>query len=256
MQDVALIVEDEPGVAAMLGRHLSRAGFAVKQADSIAEAMRRAREASPDILILDLGLSDGDGAEVCRRVREMPSIGDVPILVLTARDEVTTKVMLFALGADDYVVKPIEPVELVARVHALMRRREDQRVTRRIGPLRVALATGDAWIDDRQLELTTGERSVLVHLARSYPALTPRVTLDHVPWREGEASSNVTEVLVGRVRQKLVAAGGGVEIRVVRRAGYVLRPTATVGVSDEAVTRGPGGPARDARARRPSSRRS
>jgi DNA-binding response OmpR family regulator len=255
-QDVALIVEDEPGVATMLARHLTRAGFAVKEAASIADAMRRARETSPDILILDLGLSDGDGAEVCRRVREMPSIGDVPILVLTARDEVTTKVMLFALGADDYVVKPIEPVELVARVHALMRRRQDQRVTRRVGPLRVALATGDAWIEERQLELTTGERSVLVQLARSYPALTPRAALDHVPWREGEVSSNVTEVLVGRLRQKIAAAGGGVEIRVVRRAGYVLRPIATVGVSYETATGVPGIPVRDGPARRSGPRRS
>lgn len=254
-QDVALIVEDEPGVAKLLGRHLTRAGFVVKDAASIAEAIRRVRETSPDILILDLGLSDGDGAEVCRRVREMPSIGDVPILVLGARAEVTTKVMLFALGADDYVVKPIEPAELIARVHALMRRRQHQRVTRRIGALRVALPTGDAWIAERQLELTAGERSVLVQLARSYPALTPRVTLDHVPWREGEVSSNVTEVLVGRLRQKIAAAGGGVEIRAVRRAGYVLRPTATAGVSQEAAAGDPGIPSRDGPARRSGARR-
>ncbi len=218
------MVEDDPGVAAMLRRHLTRAGFLVHEAASVTDAMRRARETSPDIVILDLGLSDGDGAEVCRRIRDMPTIGDAPILVLTARDEVTTKVMLFALGADDYVVKPCEPIELVARVHALLRRRSEQRITRRVGPLRVALATGDAWLDDTQLDLTQGERTVLVQLARSYPALAPRAALDRVPWREGQASSNVTEVLVGRLRQKLGAAGGGVEIRAVRRAGYVLRP--------------------------------
>jgi DNA-binding response OmpR family regulator len=223
-QDIALVVEDDPGVAAMLRRHLTRAGFLVHEAASVTDAMRRARETSPDIVILDLGLSDGDGAEVCRRIRDMPTIGDAPILVLTARDEVTTKVMLFALGADDYVVKPCEPIELVARVHALLRRRSEQRITRRVGPLRVALATGDAWLDDTQLDLTQGERTVLVQLARSYPALAPRAALDRVPWREGQASSNVTEVLVGRLRQKLGAAGGGVEIRAVRRAGYVLRP--------------------------------
>ncbi len=231
-QDIALVVEDEPGVAAMLRRHLTRAGFVVYEAASVGEAIRRAGETSPDIVILDLGLADGDGAEVCRRIREMPAIGDSPILVLTARDEVTTKVMLFALGADDYVVKPCEPVELIARVHALVRRRLDQRVTRRIGPLRVALATGDAWLGDTQLDLTTGERSVLVQLARSSPALTPRAALDRVPWREGGASSNVTEVLIGRLRQKVSAAGGGVEIRAVRRSGYVLRPiSAAVGVT-------------------------
>jgi DNA-binding response OmpR family regulator len=223
----ALLVEDEPGVAAMLRRHLVRAGFVVQEATSVAEAIRSASQTSPDIVILDLALSDGDGAEVCRRIRDMPTIGDAPILVLTARDEVKTKVMLFALGADDYVVKPCEPVELIARVRALLRRRPDQRVTRRIGRMRVALATGDAWLDETQLDLTQGERSVLVQLARSYPALTPRAALDRVPWREGEAASNVTEVLVGRLRQKIAGAGGGVEIRVVRRAGYVLRPIQT-----------------------------
>jgi len=224
-QDAVLVVEDDPAVSTMLRRHLGRAGFVVHDAATVADAVRRASETAPSIVILDLGLADGEGAEVCRRIREMPAIGDVPILVLTARDDVNTKVMLFALGADDYVVKPCEPVELVARLHALLRRRSDARVVRRIGPLRVALATGDAWIDDRQLELTTGERSVLVQLARSYPALTPRGALDSVPWRKNDATSNVTEVLVGRLRQKIGAAGGGVEIRAVRRAGYVLRST-------------------------------
>ena len=229
-QDVALVVEDEPGVAAMLRRHLTRAGFVVKEAASVADAIRRANDSSPDILILDLGLTDGDGADVVRRVRELTSIGDIPILVLSARDDVPVKVLLFALGADEYVVKPIEAVELVARVHALLRRRADVRVMRRIGPLRVALGTGDAWLEERALDLTSGERSVLVQLARSYPSLTPRATLDHVPWREGEVTSNVTEVLIGRLRQKIAAGGGGVEIRVVRRAGYVLRAIAAIEV--------------------------
>ena len=231
-QDAVLIVEDDVAVSTMLRRHLVRSGFVVHDAATVADAVRRASETAPSVVILDLGLADGEGAEVCRRIREMPSIGDVPVLVLTARDDVNTKVMLFALGADDYVVKPIEPVELVARLHALLRRRADPRVVRRIGPLRVALATGDAWIEDHQLELTTGERSVLVQLARSYPALTPRTALDSAPWRKNDATSNVTEVLVGRLRQKIDRAGGGVEIRAVRRAGYVLRPAqANMGVA-------------------------
>jgi DNA-binding response OmpR family regulator len=225
MQDVALVVEDEPGVATMLRRHLTRAGFVVKDVQSVAEALRRAVDLTPAVIILDLMLADGDGAEVCRRVRDMPSIGDVPILVLSARDDTATKVLLFALGADDFVVKPIDPIELVARVHALLRRRGGERTTRRVGPLRVALATGDAWIEQQQLELTNGERSLLVQLARSYPALAPRETLDRMPWRGGDSASNVTEVLITRLRHKLVAAGGGVEIRAVRRAGYLLRPT-------------------------------
>lgn len=225
MRNAVLVVEDDRSVATMLARHLGRAGFVVHEAATVREAVRKASATAPGIVILDLGLADGDGADVCRRIRDMPAIGDVPVLVLTARDELATKLMLFALGADDYVVKPVEPVELIARVQALLRRRGDQRVVRRVGPLRVAIATGDAWIDDRELDLTTGERSVLVQLARAYPSLTPRAALDHAPWRQGgEVTSNVTEVLVGRLRQKIAQAGGGVEIRAVRRAGYVLRP--------------------------------
>lgn len=220
---VALIVEDDARVSAMLRRHLVRDGFVVYEASSAEEAMRRAVETAPSVVVLDLGLGESDGSTVCTRIRELPSNGDVPILVLTARGDVNTKVLLFALGADDYVVKPCEPVELIARVHALLRRGSEQRLVRRIGPLRVALTTGDAWVGQEQLDLTGGERSVLMQLARSYPALTPRDALDRLPWRDREATSNVTEVLVGRLRGKINASGGGVEIRAVRRAGYVLR---------------------------------
>src|SRR5919108_124898 len=94
---------------------------------------------------------------------------------------------------------------------------------RRVGSLQVQLATGEASIGDRRLELTAGERSILVALARAYPSIAPRAALDHLPWRAaGDVSSNVTEVLIARLRQKLAAARAGVEIRTVRRAGYRL----------------------------------
>jgi two-component system response regulator MprA len=222
--NTALVVEDDTSVSSMLRRHLSRAGFVVYEARGEREAVRRAEEISPDIVLLDLMLEDGSGADVCRRLREGSGMSDVPVLVLTARDEVNTKVALFALGADDYVVKPVDPSEVLSRVQALMRRGSERRMTRRIGRLRVALSTGDAWIDERQLDLTSAERAIVVQLARDYPALTPRAVLDRRPWRDAEASSNVTEVLIGRLRRKIAGAGGGVEIRVVRRAGYGLRP--------------------------------
>lgn len=174
-------------------------------------------------MLLDLNLPDGDGADVCQRIRELPSSGDVPILVLSGTSAMSTKLLMFALGVDDYVVKPCEPVELLARVRVLLRRRGERRLMRRVGPLRVALATGDAWLQETPLDLTTGERSILVQLARAFPGVTARGALDRVPWRAGEVGSNVTEVLVGRLRRKIGAAGGGVEIHSVRRAGYVLR---------------------------------
>jgi DNA-binding response OmpR family regulator len=220
----ALLVEDDPELAATLRRHLTRAGFIVYEASSEQEAIHRAEEIGPDVVILDLSLESGGGAGACRRIRELPSVGDVPLLVLSAEQDVMTKVALLELGADDVVVNTCDPSELLARIRAILRRGADRRTVRRIGPLRIALATGDAWLSEHQLELTNGERTVLVELARAYPGLTARTALDRRPNQDREVTSNVTEVLVARLRRKFEAAGGGVEISAVRRSGYVLRP--------------------------------
>jgi len=222
----ALLVEDDPQVAVTLRRHLTRAGFVVHDAGDEREAVRRVGEVAPDVVILDLELDHG-GADACRGIRELASGGDVPLLVLSPTQDVTTKLAAFELGADDVVLNTCDPSELVARVRAILRRGSDRRTVRRIGPLRIALATGDAWLAEHQLELTNGERAVLVELARTYPGLTARTALDRRPDHEHEVSSNVTEVLVTRLRRKIAAAGGGVEINAVRRSGYVLRPMST-----------------------------
>ncbi|HKY51440.1 MAG TPA: response regulator transcription factor [Candidatus Limnocylindria bacterium] len=223
----ALLVEDDPYVAARLRRDLTEAGFVVHEARGEREAVRRAEEIAPDVVILELELADGGGANACRRIRELAHVGDVPLLVLSAEEDVSTRVTLFELGADDIVARTCDPSELLARVRAILRRGTDRRTVRRIGPLRIALATGDAWLAERQLELTNGERAVLIELARSYPGLTARAALDRRPDQEHAVSSNVTEVLVARLRRKINAAGGGIEINAVRRSGYVLRPMTT-----------------------------
>jgi two-component system OmpR family response regulator len=223
----ALLAEDEPQVAAALRGHLVRAGFVVHEARSEREAVRRVEELAPDVVIVDLALEHGAGAATCRRIRELASVGDVPLLVLSPQDDVSTRVALFELGADDIVAKTCDPTELLARVRAILRRGADRRTVRRIGPLRITLATGDAWLAERQLELTNGERAVLIELARAYPGLTARTALDRRPDQEHDVTSNVTEVLVARLRRKIAAAGGGIEINAVRRAGYVLRPMTT-----------------------------
>ena len=220
----ALVVEDDPQVAATLRGHLMRAGFVVHEAQSERDAVRCVEEVAPDVVILDLALENGTGAAACRRIRELASVGDVPLLVLSQQEDVSTRLALFDLGADDIVAKTCDPSELLARVRAILRRGADRRSVRRIGPLRITLATGDAWLAERQLELTNGERAVLVELARAYPGLTARTALDRRPDQDRVVSSNVTEVLVARLRRKIAAAGGGVEINAVRRSGYVLRP--------------------------------
>jgi len=220
----ALLVEDDPELAATLRRHLTRAGFVVYEARGEQEAVHRAEEIAPDVVILDLALDSRSGAATCRRIRELPSVGDVPLLVLTTQEDVMTRVALLEIGADDVVVNTTDPSELLARVRAILRRGVDRRTVRRIGPLRIALATGDAWLSEQLLELTNGERTVLVELARAYPGLTARSALDRRPSHERDVTSNVTEVLVARLRRKIEAAGGGIEISAVRRSGYVLRP--------------------------------
>ena len=218
----ALVVADDPSAGSAVARQLTRAaGFVVHEASGENDAVRRASETSPDVVILDLLLDEGPGTNVCRRLRELPVTGDIPILALTGSHDVATRVRLLELGCDDCLVRPCEPDELIARVHALLRRHRNDRLVRRIGPLRVQLANGDAWIGTRVLDLTAGERAILATLARAYPSVAQRAALDRLPWRAADdVSSNVTEVLVARLRQKLAAAGGGVEIRTVRRAGY------------------------------------
>lgn len=219
----ALLVEDDLALAASLRRHLERAGFLVDHVSTEHDAIRRATETVPDVVLLDLTLRVGHGSAVCRQIRSSDLLGDVPILVLSGRAEIGSKAELFALGADDYLVKPFDPAELILRVDALRRRRGAARETRRIGPLAVSIATGDAWIGGRPLELTAGERRIISELARSWPALASHEALLRAPWREDlRMSTNVLEVLVGRLRRKIAAAGGGVLVRSVRRSGYVL----------------------------------
>jgi DNA-binding response OmpR family regulator len=222
----ALLVEGDLRVAATLRSHLTRAGFAVYEARGERETVRRIEEIAPDVVILDVAPESG-GAGVCRRIRDLPTVGDVPMLVLSADGDVSTRLELFELGADDVVAISCDPTELIARVRAILRRGTDRQTVRRIGPLRIALATGDAWLADRQLELTNAERAVLIELARAHPGLTSRAVLDRRPDNERDVSSNVTEVLVARLRRKIAAAGGGIEIHAVRRSGYVLRSMTT-----------------------------
>ena len=108
----ALLVEDDPGIAATLRSHLTRAGFTVDEARSERDAVQRVEEIAPDVVILDLALENGGGMGACRRIRELPSVGDVPVLVLSAESDVTAKLALFELGADDVVASTCDPAQI------------------------------------------------------------------------------------------------------------------------------------------------
>ncbi|HEV2251225.1 MAG TPA: response regulator transcription factor [Candidatus Limnocylindria bacterium] len=220
-QRTALLVEDDEGVRRMLERHLERAGFVVRAAAGERDALRLADGA--DVAIVDLGLAQGTGAAVCEGIRARRATSTMPLVVLTARDDLETKLRLFAAGADDYLTKPFEPLELLARIEATARRTDARTEWRRVGPLEVSDG-GDAVLNGTALPLTAAERDVVGRLAASYPGATPHDALRRAPWRRsGTSSDNVIEVVVGRIRKKLVAAGGGIEIHSVRRAGYVFR---------------------------------
>jgi two-component system, OmpR family, alkaline phosphatase synthesis response regulator PhoP len=160
-----LIVDDEPKIARLVRDYLERGGFAVSIARDGPEALMRARTEHPDLVVLDLGLPGLDGLDVTRALRRDSS---VPIIMLTARDDETDKVIGLELGADDYVTKPFSPRELVARVRAVLRRHQPGDVSEllRVGDLAVDLQRMRLEVSGRTVELTATEFALLAALAR------------------------------------------------------------------------------------------
>jgi two-component system alkaline phosphatase synthesis response regulator PhoP len=163
-----LVVDDEPKITDLLRDYLVRSGFTVWTAGDGRTALATARDKKPDLIIVDLGLPDIDGLDVTRSVRREST---VPLIVLTARDEETDKILGLELGADDYVTKPFSPKELVARVRAVLRRSEASKETApddvlRAGDLRIDLARHQVRVGDREVELTATEFELLATMAR------------------------------------------------------------------------------------------
>ena len=218
-----LVVDDDRRITSLLRRALRAEGYEVRTANDGAEGLTRARERQPDLLVLDLLMPGIDGLEVCRRLREE---GDLPILILTAKDETEDRVRGLDTGADDYLVKPFDLDELLARVRALLRRREgrEQRVLH-FADLALDLTSRVATRGEQKIELTTREFELLAYFMR-HPreVLSQEQILDRV-W-EGEdiePDSNVLHVYVGYLRTKLEAGGLPRLIHTVRGIGYVLR---------------------------------
>jgi two-component system alkaline phosphatase synthesis response regulator PhoP len=163
-----LVVDDEPKITNLVRDYLVRAGFEVLAARDGREALAAARECKPDLLIVDLGLPDIDGLDVTHTLRKESS---VPVIILTARDEETDKILGLELGADDYVTKPFSPKELVARVRAVLRRIEISREgaaadVLQAGDLRIDLARHEVRVRERSVDLTATEFELLAVMAR------------------------------------------------------------------------------------------
>ena len=217
-----LVVEDDEPIADVLRRILRQEGHEVRSSADGIDALRAAEEFVPDLVILDLGLPGLDGVEVCRRLR---ADSDVPILMLTARSDVEDRVGGLDSGADDYLVKPFEREELLARLRALMRRRPPRgSAALVVGDLRLNPDTREVTRGDRQLELTNREFELLEFLMRNERLVVSRERLLEEVWGyDPLAMTNTIDVFISNLRRKLEEGGEPRLLETKRGAGYVLR---------------------------------
>jgi DNA-binding response OmpR family regulator len=217
-----LVVEDDEAIADVLRRLLRAEGHEVRSAGDGAEGLRAAEEFVPDLVILDLGLPRLDGIEVCRRLR---AESDVPILILTARTETGDRVEGLDSGADDYLPKPFERAELLARIRALLRRRPPRgSASIVIGDLRLNPDTREVARGERQIELTNREFELLEYLARNQRLVVSRGQLLEDVWGyDPFEQTNTIDVFISNLRRKLEQGGEPRLLHTKRGAGYVLK---------------------------------
>jgi two-component system response regulator MprA len=217
-----LVVEDDDAITDVLRRTLRQEGHEVRASADGVEALRAAEEFVPDLVILDLGLPGLDGVEVCRRLR---AESDVPILILTARSDLDDRVVGLDSGADDYLVKPFERQELLARMRALMRRRPPRgSAALVVGDLRLNPDTREVTRGEREIELTNREFELLEHLMRNERLVVSRERLLEEVWGyDPLAMTNTIDVFISNLRRKLEEGGEPRVLHTKRGAGYVLR---------------------------------
>jgi DNA-binding response OmpR family regulator len=218
-----LVVEDDEDIAQVLQRSLRMEGYEVRLAFDGEAGLSEAKDFLPDLVVLDLGLPRLDGLEVARRLREGED--DVPILILTARDALEARVEGLDMGADDYLVKPFERQELLARLRALLRRRPPRGMAPlRVGDLVLNPDTHEVRRGERSIDLTQREFELLEYLMRNERLVISRQKLLDEVWGYDPFSiTNTIEVFVSNLRRKLEAGGEPRILHTVRGAGYVLR---------------------------------
>jgi DNA-binding response OmpR family regulator len=217
-----LIVEDDEDIAQVLQRSLRLEGYETRIAADGEAALGAANDFVPDLVVLDLGLPKLDGMDVARRLR---AADDVPILMLTARDALESRVEGLDAGADDYLVKPFERQELLARLRALLRRRPPRgSASLVVADLSLNPDTHEVKRGDRVVELTQREFELLEYLMRNERIVVPRQRLLEDVWGyDPFATTNTIEVFVSNLRRKLEAGDEARLLHTIRGAGYVLR---------------------------------
>jgi DNA-binding response OmpR family regulator len=223
MTPTLLIIDDDAKLNQLLKDFLRDFGYAVITATHPARGLKKLKQASPDLVILDIMLPDMDGFEVCRAIRQT---SNVPVIMLTARGEVTDKVVGLELGADDYLAKPFEPRELVARIQSVLRRSrklsDNQTLT--FNRLTIDLDKRIALLDGHPVDLTTNEFTALALLARNAGKVLNRdQILQELRGMDCDAFNRSVDIAVSRLRQKLKDNPKSPEfIKTVWGSGYIF----------------------------------
>ncbi|RME52782.1 MAG: DNA-binding response regulator [Caldilineae bacterium] len=219
-----LLVDDEPHILELCQMYLAAEGFTVRTASQGAAALAQIEEEPPDLVVLDLMMPEMDGWEVCRRIRQQ---GDLPIIMLTARDDDVDKIVGLELGADDYVTKPFNPRELVARVRAVLRRTGPQTPTPdteaplRVGNVTVDPARREVTVDGAPVQLRSKEFDLLLHLVRNRGLVFTREQLLDAVWGyDYYGETRTVDVHIAHLRKELAASN--VRIETVWGVGYKL----------------------------------
>lgn len=225
MKERILIIEDDDQILKILRRSLVYEGYQVDTAADGEEGLNLLRDNKPALVILDWMLPGMDGLEVCRRIREL---GNQPILMLTAKDTLEDRVQGLDAGADDYLVKPFELDELLARIRALLRRTQVERAPiLTFGDLSLDTSTRQATRKNRLIMLTAKEYDLLeMFMRHPRQVLTREIIFDRVWGYDFGGESNVLDVYIRYLRQKLEGEGEIRLIHTVRSVGYVMRETA------------------------------
>ena len=220
-----LLVEDDAEIADVLRRSLRNEGYEVRTSADGVDALDAAAGFVPDLVVLDLGLPRLDGVEVCRRLR---ADSDVPILMLTARTETEDRVDGLDSGADDYLVKPFERRELLARIRALLRRRPPRgTASLEVGDLSLNPDTREVKRGKREIELTNREFELLEYLAQNQKLVVSRERLLEDVWGyDPFEQTNTIDVFISNLRRKLEEGGEPRLLHTKRGAGYVLKAAA------------------------------
>jgi len=216
-----LVVDDEPNIVALAKLYLEQEGYRVEGVGNGNDALKKLSDSKPSLVVLDLMLPDIDGFEVCRQIRKK---SDVPILMLTARKEDVDKIVGLELGADDYITKPFNPRELVARVKAILRRykagfKSGEAID--VGNLRIDLARREATIDGQPLRLRTKEFDLMTTLAQNLGVVLTRDRLLEIVWEtDYYGETRTVDIHINHLRDKLRVSN--VAIETVRGIGYKM----------------------------------